>query len=85
MSAARSTFVWMAALSAGTLLLGMLRELVIAQHLQASATADLFFRGVVVVGAARNFTLAAQKTTSAGIPWHPAAEAFWRTAGATLA
>jgi TRAP transporter TAXI family solute receptor len=34
---------------------------------------------------ARNFTLAAQKTASAGIPWHPAAEAFWKSAGATLA
>jgi TRAP-type uncharacterized transport system substrate-binding protein len=34
---------------------------------------------------ARNFTLAAQKTSAAGIPWHPAAEAFWKAAGATLA
>jgi hypothetical protein len=34
---------------------------------------------------ARNFTLAAQKTAAAGIPWHPAAEAFWRSTGATLA
>jgi TRAP-type uncharacterized transport system substrate-binding protein len=34
---------------------------------------------------ARNFTLAAQKTAAAGIPWHPAAEAFWKAAGATLA
>jgi TRAP transporter TAXI family solute receptor len=34
---------------------------------------------------ARNFTLAAQKTAAAGIPWHPAAETFWRTAGASLA
>ena len=34
---------------------------------------------------ARNFTLAAQKTAAAGIPWHPAAEAFWRARGATLA
>jgi TRAP-type uncharacterized transport system substrate-binding protein len=34
---------------------------------------------------ARNFTLPAQKTAAAGIPWHPAAEAFWRTAGASLA
>ncbi len=34
---------------------------------------------------ARNFTLAAQKTSAAGIPWHPAAEAFWKSAGATLA
>jgi hypothetical protein len=34
---------------------------------------------------ARNFTVAAQKTAAAGIPWHPAAEAFWRAAGASLA
>ncbi len=34
---------------------------------------------------ARNFNLAAQKTAAAGIPWHPAAEAFWRAQGATLA
>ncbi|MBR0656371.1 TAXI family TRAP transporter solute-binding subunit [Plastoroseomonas arctica] len=33
---------------------------------------------------ARNFNLAAQKTAAAGIPWHPAAEAFWRGQGATL-
>ncbi|MDB5317356.1 MAG: hypothetical protein JWO24_3200 [Rhodospirillales bacterium] len=33
---------------------------------------------------ARNFKLEAQKTAAAGIPWHPAAEAFWRGAGATL-
>jgi TRAP transporter TAXI family solute receptor len=34
---------------------------------------------------ARNFTLAAQKSSAAGIPWHPAAEAFWRARGANLA
>ena len=34
---------------------------------------------------ARNFRITSQKTAAAGIPWHPAAEAFWRTAGATLA
>lgn len=34
---------------------------------------------------ARNFTLAGQKTSAAGIPWHPAAEAFWKSAGAQLA
>lgn len=33
----------------------------------------------------RNFTLAGQKSAAAGVPWHPAAEAFWRTQGATLA
>ncbi|WP_426956003.1 TAXI family TRAP transporter solute-binding subunit [Muricoccus radiodurans] len=34
---------------------------------------------------ARNFTLEGQKTAAAGVPWHPAAEAFWAAAGARLA
>jgi hypothetical protein len=33
---------------------------------------------------ARNFKLEGQKTAAAGIPWHPAAEAFWRETGANL-
>jgi TRAP transporter TAXI family solute receptor len=33
---------------------------------------------------ARNFTLERQKTAAAGIPWHPAAEAFWKGQGAVL-
>lgn len=33
----------------------------------------------------RKFTLDQQRNASAGIPWHPAAEAFWRTKGAVLA
>ncbi len=33
---------------------------------------------------ARNFTLDRQKTSAAGIPWHPAAEAFWKGLGANL-
>ena len=33
---------------------------------------------------AQHFTLAAQKSAAAGIPWHPAAEAFWKTQGADL-
>lgn len=33
----------------------------------------------------RNFTLERQKTAAAGVPWHPAAEAFWKAQGATLA
>jgi hypothetical protein len=37
-----------------------------------------------VHSAARDFTLAQQKTAAAGIAWHPAAEAFWRAAGASL-
>jgi uncharacterized protein len=38
-----------------------------------------------VHSAARDFAVEGQKTAAAGIPWHPAAEAFWRTQGATLA
>jgi TRAP transporter TAXI family solute receptor len=34
---------------------------------------------------ARNFKVENQKTAAAGIPWHPAAEAFWKARGATLA
>ena len=33
---------------------------------------------------ARNFKLENQKTAAAGIPWHRAAEAFWKARGATL-
>ncbi len=33
----------------------------------------------------RNFTLEAQKSAAAGIPWHRAAEAFWNARGAKLA
>jgi TRAP-type uncharacterized transport system substrate-binding protein len=38
-----------------------------------------------VHSAARDFNLAGQKTAAAGVPWHPAAEAFWKAQGATLA
>jgi uncharacterized protein len=38
-----------------------------------------------VHGEAKNFTLDKQKTAAAGVPWHPAAEAFWKAQGATLA
>jgi hypothetical protein len=37
-----------------------------------------------VHAAARDFTLEAQRSAAAGVPWHPAAEAFWRGAGAAL-
>ncbi|SDB73522.1 TAXI family TRAP transporter solute-binding subunit [Belnapia rosea] len=33
----------------------------------------------------RGFTMERQKTAAAGVPWHPAAEAFWKKQGATLA
>ncbi|MBR0652528.1 TAXI family TRAP transporter solute-binding subunit [Roseomonas terrae] len=37
-----------------------------------------------VHSAARDFTLEGQKSAAAGVPWHPAAEAFWKAKGATL-
>lgn len=37
-----------------------------------------------VHSAARDFTLAGQKSAAAGIPWHPAAQAFWTAQGAQL-
>lgn len=33
---------------------------------------------------ARNFVLGGQRSAAAGIPWHPAAEAFWQAQGAHL-
>jgi TRAP transporter TAXI family solute receptor len=37
-----------------------------------------------VHSAARDFKLEGQKTAAAGIPWHPAAQAFWTAQGAQL-
>ena len=34
---------------------------------------------------ARHFTVAAQRSAAAGVPWHRAAEAFWKKQGADLA
>ncbi len=55
MSRTRQTLLWMAGLSLVTLCLGVLREYWIARELRDSGEADLFFRGLVVVGAARAF------------------------------
>lgn len=37
-----------------------------------------------VHSAARDFALEGQKSAAAGVPWHTAAEAFWKGQGATL-
>jgi len=37
-----------------------------------------------VHSAARDFKLEGQKTAAVGIPWHPAAESFWKAQGAAL-
>jgi hypothetical protein len=58
LSKTRKALLWMAGLSLVSLLLGLLREFWIARELRASGEADLFFRGLVVVGAARGFGLA---------------------------
>lgn len=47
----------MAGLSLVTLVLGLLREFMIARELRASGDADLFFRGLVVITTARMFGL----------------------------
>lgn len=48
----------MAGLSLVTLVLGLLREFMIARELRASGAADLFFRGLVVINTARMFGMA---------------------------
>ena len=58
MSKTRKALLWMAGLSLVSLCLGVLREFWIARELRASGDADLFFRGLVVVGAARGFGMA---------------------------
>jgi hypothetical protein len=60
------------------LVLGLLRELSIAQQLRASGDADLFFRGLVVVGAARNFTLALLRARWIPLPAGPSPLALLR-------
>ncbi|MBA3549902.1 MAG: hypothetical protein H0T76_25780, partial [Nannocystis sp.] len=58
MSKTRQTLLWMAGLSLVSLCLGVLREFWIARELRASGDADLFFRGLVIVGAGRGFGMA---------------------------
>jgi len=77
---AKQTFAWMAGLSAISLLLAGARELVIARELQASGGADLFFRGVIVVGAARGFELSLLRARWIPLPPGPRASALLREA-----
>ena len=62
-----SAFAWMAGLSVVTLLLGATREFLIARELRASGAADLFFRGLVAVSAARVVGLSLYRSR-----WFPA-------------
>lgn len=73
MGAMRRTFLGMGAFSAISLLFGVLRELVIARDLQASGAADLFFRGLAVVGASRAVSLSLLRAR--WIPLGPEADA----------
>lgn len=67
----RAAFAWMAGLSVVTLLLGAGREFLIARDLRASGAADLFFRGLVVVSAARIVALSLYRSR-----WIPAPRAL---------
>lgn len=75
---ARSTFLWMGSLSVITLVLGVLREFVIARGLRASGSADDFFRGLVIVGACRNFGLALFRARWIPLGMGPAARTLLR-------
>lgn len=70
-----SAFVWMAGLSVVTLLLGATREFLIARELRASGAADLFFRGLVAVSAARMVGLSLYRSR-----WFPAPREVFGTA-----
>jgi hypothetical protein len=70
----------MAGLSAISLLLAGARELVIARELQASGGADLFFRGVIVVGAARGFELSLLRARWIPLPPGPRTTTLLREA-----
>jgi hypothetical protein len=83
LSKTRKALLWMAGLSLVSLLLGLLREFWIARELRASGEADLFFRGLVVVGAARGFGLALFRARWIPVPAQVQARALLRTEAGT--
>lgn len=85
MSPARKTLLWMAGLSLVTLLLGVLREFWIARELRASGEADLFFRGLVIVGAARAVGNSMFRSRWIPVPMHTAARRLLRAEVGTIA
>lgn len=85
MSRTRQTLLWMAGLSLVTLCLGVLREFWIARELRASGEADLFFRGLVVVSAARAFGTALFRSRWIPVPRVVAARALLRGEWTTCA
>ncbi len=85
MSRTRQTLLWMAGLSLVTLCLGVLREFWIARELRASGEADLFFRGLVVVGAARAFGTSLFRSRWIPVPLTVPARALLRVEAGTCA
>lgn len=85
MSRTRQTLLWMAGLSLVTLCLGVLREFWIARELRASGEADLFFRGLVVVGAARAFGTALFRSRWIPVPMQVPARRLLRAEAGTCA
>ena len=85
MSRTRQTLLWMAGLSLVTLCLGVLREFWIARELRASGAADLFFRGLVVVGAARAFGTSLFRSRWIPVPLTVPARALLRVEAGTCA
>ncbi len=85
MSKTRKALLWMAGLSLVSLLLGLLREFWIARELRASGEADLFFRGLVVVGAARGFGLAMFRARWIPVPSQVPARELLRAEAGTCA
>jgi hypothetical protein len=84
-SRTRQTLLWMAGLSLVTLCLGVLREFWIARELRASGEADLFFRGLVVVGAARAFGTALFRSRWIPVPMRVSANQLLRAEAGTCA
>jgi len=83
LSKTRKALLWMAGLSLVSLCLGVLREFWIARELRASGDADLFFRGLVVVGAARGFGMALFRARWIPVPAQVPARQLLRTEAST--
>jgi len=85
LSKTRTALLWMAGLSLVSLCLGVLREFWIARELRASGDADLFFRGLVVVGAARGFGMALFRGRWIPVPAQVPPRALLRAEARTVA
>jgi len=85
LSKTRQTLLWMAGLSLVSLGLGVLREFWIARELRASGDADLFFRGLVVVSAARGLGMALFRARWIPVPPQVPARQLLRAEASTCA